>query len=79
MKVHEFLLPVIFIFMGSERVSLGCKYLSIIFGRPFMAITGAKLDVKIGTLSMNVLGKTIEFVIFKAVRYPNKVLCNGCT
>ena len=36
-----------------------------------MATTGAKVDVKAGTLTMTVLGETIEFQIFKATRYAD--------
>src|SRR5438270_6094312 len=71
-KVREFLLPADFVVMDSERLSMGCKELSIILGRPFMATAGAKVDVKAGTLSMNVLGETVEFKIFKATRYPDE-------
>src|SRR5436190_1054415 len=71
-KVEEFLLPADFVVMDSERLSMGCKELSIILGRPFMATAGAKVDVKAGTLSMNVLGETVEFKIFKATRYPDE-------
>src|SRR3954466_8747768 len=58
--------------MDSERLSVGCKELSIILGRPFMATAGAKVDVKAGTLSMNVLGETLGVQIFKATRYPDE-------
>src|SRR3954471_8118215 len=73
-KVEEFLLPADFVVMDSERLSVGYKELSIILGRPFMATAGAKVDVKAGTLSMNVLGETVEFKIFKATRYPDEAL-----
>src|SRR4051812_28603779 len=62
-KVREFLWPFDFVVMDSERLSVGCKELSIILGRPFMATTGAKVDGKAGTLSMNVQSKKMEFEI----------------
>src|SRR3954468_24565673 len=37
-----------------------------------MATAGAKVDVKTRTLTMTVLGDTIEFQIFKATRYPDE-------
>lgn len=64
-KVHEFLLPADFVVMDSERVSLGCKELSIIFGR-------AKVDVKAKKLSMNVLGKMIVNEILMMTSYPKE-------
>jgi len=71
-KVREFLLPADFVVMDSERLSVGCQDLSLILGRPFMATARAKVDVKTGTLTMTVLGDTIEFQIFKATRYPDE-------
>src|SRR3954468_15282547 len=71
-KVREFLLPTDFVVMDLERLLVGCKDLSLILGRPFMATAGAKVDVKTGMLTMTVLGDTIEFQIFKAMRYPDE-------
>lgn len=51
---------------------MGCNELLIIFGRSFMVTVGVMLDVKAGTLLMNVLGKIIKFKIFKTSRYPGK-------
>lgn len=65
-------MPANFVVMDLERVSLGCKELSVIFGRPFMATTGAKVDIKAETLSMNVIRKMIKYEIFKTARYSNE-------
>jgi hypothetical protein len=42
----------------------------ILFGRPFMATAGTKIDVKEGILTMTVFDTTIGFRIFDAIRSP---------
>src|SRR5438270_496725 len=62
-KVHEFLVPADFVIMDTEEKATDLRELSIILGRPFLATAGAKVDVKAGTFSLNMLGETVEFEI----------------
>ncbi|CAL8089239.1 unnamed protein product [Prunus armeniaca] len=43
----------------------------LILGRPFMATIGAIIDVKKGTLTMNVFDETIAFKVFEASKFPS--------
>ena len=44
-----------------DIVSGGEEEMSILFGRPFMATAGTKIDVKEGILTMTVFDTTIGF------------------
>ncbi|CAL9012356.1 unnamed protein product [Prunus brigantina] len=46
-------------------------YEKVNLGRPFMATAGAIIDVKNGTLTMNVFDETIAFKVFEASKFPN--------
>ena len=69
-KVHEFLVPADFVIMDTEEKATDLRELSIILGRPFLATAGAKVDVKAGTFSLNVLGDTVEFEIVHIKKQP---------
>jgi hypothetical protein len=72
-KVDKLILPVDFIVL--EMVEGDPKNASpLIFGRPFMATTGTKINVKKGTLKMKVLGQSVEFQVFKPLLDPDDEL-----
>lgn len=70
-KVHVFLLPVDFVIMDIEEKLIDRRALSLILGRPFLAMIGAIVDVKVGTFSMNVIGETVEFEIMHVKKAPD--------
>jgi len=43
----------------------------IILGRPFLAITRCRIDVKNDKLSLNVGDDHVEFNLFKAFKFPS--------
>ena len=45
----------------------------ILFGRPFLKTFRTKIDVYIGTLTMEFDGEIIKFNIFDAMRFPTDV------
>ncbi|XP_021808095.1 uncharacterized protein LOC110751878, partial [Prunus avium] len=57
--------------MDMEDNPNGDRVDPILLGRPFMATVDTIIKVKDGTLSMTVLGKTIEFKLFDALSQPS--------
>ncbi|CAL9025539.1 unnamed protein product, partial [Prunus brigantina] len=53
-KVEELILPADFLVLEMEEAPIHDNQLPLILGRPFMATAGAIIDVKKGTLTMNV-------------------------
>ncbi|XP_070672482.1 uncharacterized protein [Malus domestica] len=73
-QVDHFIIPTDFIMLDMEVVPMPKKEIPIILGTPFMATSGTKIDVKKCLLTMTVLGETIEFRIFDAMKQPGKML-----
>lgn len=64
-QVDKLIVPVDFIVMDMESSVARQTEPVILLGRPFMATTKTVIDVHNGKLSMNVLGETIQFEVFK--------------
>ncbi|KAK8573700.1 hypothetical protein V6N13_009788 [Hibiscus sabdariffa] len=45
----------------------------ILLGRPFLGTANTKIEVRSGLLSMEFDGQTVEFDVYKAMRYPDNV------
>ena len=65
MKVDKFIFPVDFAVLEIEED----KEVSIILGRPFLAIGQALVDVKNGELTLRVSDKEVKFNLIKSVRF----------
>ncbi|CAL8988211.1 unnamed protein product [Prunus brigantina] len=70
-KVEELILPADFLVLEMEEAPIHDNQLPLILGRPFMATAGAIIDVKKGTLTMNVFDETIAFKVFEASKFPS--------
>ncbi|CAM9000390.1 unnamed protein product [Rhodiola kirilowii] len=66
-KVGNFYIPVDFFVLEMEEE----KETPIILGRPFLATAGAVIDVRQGSLVLNISNEKIEFNLAKACRSPN--------
>ncbi|KAK9921933.1 hypothetical protein M0R45_030425 [Rubus argutus] len=70
-KIGELLIPVDFVILDMKDIASGEEEeMPILFGRPFMATAGTKIDVKEGILTMTVFDTTICFRIFDAMKSP---------
>jgi len=58
-KEREIIIPCDFFVLDMDESS----YTPIILGRPFLATAGAKIDVKAGTISFEILGKRVDFCL----------------
>jgi len=58
-KVGEFVIPCDFLVLDMDESS----HTPIILGRPFLATAGAKIEVKVGTISFEILGKRVDFCL----------------
>lgn len=67
-KVEDLMLHVDFVVIEVENDARGDD-LPIILGRPFMATVGVKIDIKLCTLSINVLDERREFKAFDALKF----------
>ncbi|XP_020417895.1 uncharacterized protein LOC109948637 [Prunus persica] len=70
-NVEELILPADFLVLEMEEAPIHDNQLPLIIGRPFMATAGAIIDVKKGTLTMNVFDETIAFKVFEASKFPS--------
>ncbi|CAL9024862.1 unnamed protein product [Prunus brigantina] len=69
--VYEKLNLADFLVLEMEEAPIHDNQLPLILGRPFMATAGAIIDVKKGTLTMNVFDETIAFKVFEASKFPS--------
>jgi Aspartyl protease len=60
-RVGGLVVPVDFIVIDDEHVHSKGRGHSILLGRPFMATTNAIIDVKTGSLTLRVLGRTVNY------------------
>ena len=65
-KVDKFIFPADFIVLDMEED----KEITIILGRPFLAIGRAMIDVQRGELKLRVQEDEVKFNVFEAVRHP---------
>ena len=56
-QVGKFIIPCDFIVMDMD----GNPQIPILLGRPFLATAGAMIDVKVGTISFQMCGETVDF------------------
>ncbi|CAL2277581.1 unnamed protein product [Prunus armeniaca] len=70
-KVEELIWSADFLVLEMEEAPIHDNQLPLILGRPFMATAGAIIDVKKGTLTMNVFDETIGFKVFEASKFPS--------
>ncbi|CAL9029774.1 unnamed protein product [Prunus brigantina] len=73
-QVNTLILPADFVVMDMEDNPHGDHVDPILLGRPFMATADTIIKVKDGTLSMTVLGETVEFKVFDALSQPSITL-----
>ncbi|XP_008245146.2 PREDICTED: uncharacterized protein LOC103343257 [Prunus mume] len=73
-QVNTLILPADFVVMDMEDNPYGNRVDPILLGRPFMATDRHNIKVKDGTLSMTVLGETVEFKVFDALSQPSITL-----
>ncbi|CAL2238230.1 unnamed protein product [Prunus armeniaca] len=73
-QVNTLILPADFVVMDMEDNPYGNCVDPILLGRPFMATADTIIKVKDGTLSMTVLGETVEFKVFDALSQPSITL-----
>ena len=73
-SVDGLILPADFFVLDMEEAPVSTS-LPLILGRPFMRTARTKIDVFDGTLTMTVLGETVGFNIFEALRYPTTDSC----
>jgi hypothetical protein len=65
--VGKFFVPADFVVMEMEED----KEVPIILGRPFLRTAGAMIDVKNGTLTLNIGDDKVRFQIDRAMKYPS--------
>ncbi|XP_021817104.1 uncharacterized protein LOC110759359 [Prunus avium] len=70
-QFNTLILPADFVVMDMEDNPNGDRVDPILLGRPFMATTDTIIKVKDDTLSMTVLGETVEFKVFDALSQPS--------
>ncbi|XP_057719646.1 uncharacterized protein LOC130934073 [Arachis stenosperma] len=69
-KVGYFIFPSDFVVLDMEEEAKA----SIILGRPFLATTGAIIDVQKGELTLRLHDEKMVFNVFKALSYPRESL-----
>ncbi|KAI5338623.1 hypothetical protein L3X38_017894 [Prunus dulcis] len=73
-QVNTLILQADFVVMDMEDNPYVDRVDPILLGRPFMATADTIIKVKDGTLSMTVLGETVEFKVFDALSQPSITL-----
>ncbi|KAM1967987.1 hypothetical protein ACFX15_042964 [Malus domestica] len=68
-KVDQFILPVDFLVLDMKED----QNIPILLSRHFLATAGALIDVKEGTLKLQVQGESLEFKMFEALKLPADV------
>ncbi|RDY05491.1 hypothetical protein CR513_10669, partial [Mucuna pruriens] len=70
-QVNELIFPADFYVLDMEDETSG-KESTLIIGRPFLMIARTKIDVHVGTLSMEFGDTLVQFNIFEAMKHPTK-------
>ncbi|RDY07844.1 hypothetical protein CR513_07982, partial [Mucuna pruriens] len=70
-QVNELIFPIDFYVLDMEDESFS-KGSTLILDRPFLMATRTKIDVHVGTLSMEFGDNMVRFNIFKAMKHPTK-------
>jgi len=73
-QVNELVFPTDFYILG---MGIACHDVIILLGRPFLKTSRIKIDMHLGTLTMEFDGEIIKFNIFDVMRFPAdvKYLC----
>ncbi|RDX64436.1 hypothetical protein CR513_57008, partial [Mucuna pruriens] len=70
-QVNELIFPADFYVLDMEDETSG-KESTLILGRPFLMTARTKIDVHVGTLSMEFGDTLVQFNIFKAMKHPTE-------
>ncbi|RDX93498.1 hypothetical protein CR513_24226, partial [Mucuna pruriens] len=70
-QVNELIFPTDFYMLEMEDETFG-KESTLILGRPFIMTTRTKIDVHVGTLSMEFGDTLVQFNIFEAMKHPTE-------
>ncbi|RDX78345.1 hypothetical protein CR513_41392, partial [Mucuna pruriens] len=70
-QVNELMFPTDFYVLDMEDETSG-KESTLILGRPFLMTARTKIDVHVGTLSMEFGDTLVQFNIYKAMKHPTK-------
>ncbi|RDX79272.1 hypothetical protein CR513_40317, partial [Mucuna pruriens] len=70
-QVNGLIFPADFYALDMEDETSG-KGSTLILGRPFLMIAGTKIDVHVGTLSMEFGDTLVQFNIFEAMKHPTE-------
>ncbi|RDX74360.1 hypothetical protein CR513_45913, partial [Mucuna pruriens] len=70
-QVNELIFPTDFHVLDMEDETFG-KGSTLILGRPFFMTARTKIDVHVGTLSMEFGDNLVQFNIFEAMKHPTK-------
>ena len=77
-QIDKLIIPVDFVVLDMDRDDHEVSNVPILLGRPFMATADAMINVKSGTLSLQAMGKTVNFNLFDPMKRPyevNEVYC----
>ena len=69
-QVDKLIIPVDFVVLDMDRDDREVDDVPILLGRPFMATANAIINVKDGSLSLNVMDKVVNFNIFDTMKRP---------
>ena len=72
-RVDKFILPADFVVLDMGDDPNGDNEFPLMFGRPFMATAGVKINVLKGTISFKVLGEKVKFEMFNPIHPPEVV------
>ncbi|XP_021734388.1 uncharacterized protein LOC110701101 [Chenopodium quinoa] len=72
LRVGKFIIPVDFVVLDIDEDST----IPIILGRPFLATSGALIDVKSAKISLKIGDKGVEFDLNESMKYPSSSLEN---
>ncbi|RDY07780.1 Retrovirus-related Pol polyprotein from transposon gypsy, partial [Mucuna pruriens] len=70
-QVNELIFPTDFCLLDMEDETSG-KGTTLILGRPFLMAASTKIDVHVGTLSMEFGDHLVQFNIFEAMKHPTE-------
>ena len=77
-QIDKLIIPVDFVVLDMDRDDHEVSNVPILLGRPFMATADAIINVKSGCLSLQAMGKTVNFNLFDTMKRPyeaNEVYC----
>ncbi len=69
-QIDKLIIPVDFVVLDMDRDDYDNNNVPILLGRPFMATANAIINVKSGSLSLQVMDKTVNFNLFDTMKRP---------